>query len=140
MGFHSMKSKDERSREDLPHPIWRGIGVIMIVLVPILSFVIADELIRYFGNKFPEFVLPLEMQEAVDIPIYGEVKDFFGVLAFTVIIAIAIFALFSIVNAFVYRTTREKNLRVFESQPEKYKKKRKLKKAKDRYKKTDELF
>jgi Na+-driven multidrug efflux pump len=140
MGFHSMKSKEERAREDLPHPIWRGIGIIMLVLVPILSFVIADELIRYFGNNVPEFTLPLEMQRTVDIPIYGEVNDFFGVLAFTVIIAIAIFALFSIVNAFVYRATREQNLRVFESQPEKYKKKRKLKKAKDRYKKTDELF
>jgi len=140
MGFHSMKSKEERARDDMPHAIWRGIGVIMIVLVPILSFVIADELIRYLGNKFPEFTLPLEMQGVVDIPIYGEVKDFFGVLAFAVIITIAIFALFSIVNAFVYRTTREQNLRVFESQPEKFKKKRKLKKAKDRYKKTDELF
>lgn len=140
MGFHSMKSKDERARDDMPHPIWRGIGVIMIVLVPLLSFVIADELIRYLGNNYPEFTLPLEMQATVNVPIYGEVDDFFGVLAFAVIITIAIFALFSVVNAFVYRTTREKNLRVFESRPEKYKQKRKLKKAKDRYKKTDELF
>ena len=88
MGFHSMKSKDERARDDMPHPIWRGIGIIMIVLVPILSFVIADELIRYLGNRFPEFTLPLEMQGAVDIPMYGEVNDFFGVLAFAVIIVI----------------------------------------------------
>lgn len=140
MSFYSMKSKEERAREDQPHPIWRGIGIIMIILVPILSFVMADELIKYLGTNVPEFTLPLEMQRTIDVPIYGEVNDFFGVLAFAVIITIAIFALFSIVNAFVYRTTRERNLRVFESQPEKYKKKRKLKKAKDRYKKTDELF
>jgi hypothetical protein len=140
MSFHSMKSKEERAREDLPHPIWRGIGLIMIILVPILSFVIADELVKYFGTNVPEFTLPLEMQRTVDIPIYGEVNDFFGVLAFAVIITIAIFALFSIMNAFVYRSTREQNLRVFESQPQKYKKKKKLKKPKDQYKKTDNLF
>lgn len=140
MSFYSMKSKEERTRDSLPHPIWRGIGVILIVLVPILSFIIADELIKYWEATVPEFALPLEMQRTVDVPFYGEVNDFFGVLAFAVIISIAIFAFFSFANAFVYRTTREQNLRVFESRPEKYKRKRKLKKPKDRYKKTDNLF
>jgi len=137
MSFHSMKSKEDRERETMPHPIWRGVGLFMIVVVPILSFVISHELVKYWEATIPEFILPMELRGTVDIPIFGEVENFLGILALTVIIVIAIFALFSVVNAVVYRTTREKNLRVFESQPERYKSKRKLRKARDRYKDKD---
>ena len=136
MSFREMKSKEERERETMPHPIWRGVGLFMIVVVPILSFVISQELVNgkneFWEATIPEFILPIEMRGTVSIPIFGEVENFLGILALTVIIVIAIFALFSVVNAVVYRTTREKNLRVFESQPERYKRKKKLKKAKDR--------
>jgi hypothetical protein len=140
MTFHSMKSKEDRERDTLPHPIWRGVGVVMIFVVPILSFVISDELIKYWDANIPEFILPYELSRTIDVPIYGEVDNFFGVLALAVIVTIAFFSLFSVVNAIVYRTTREQNLRVFESRPQKYKRKRKLRKAKDRYKSSDDLF
>ena len=140
MSFHTMKSREERERETWPHPIWRGVGIIMVVVLPILAFVISDELITYWEATIPGFTLPYQMRQTVDVPVYGQVNNFFGVLALAVIITIALFALFSVLNALVYRSTRNKNLRVFESQPVKYTKKRKLKKAKDRYKDDENLY
>ena len=133
MSIHSTKSREEREREAWPHPIWRGVGIIMIFVLPILAFVISEELIKYWEASIPGFALPYQMRNTVDIPIYGEVNNFFGVLALAVIVTIALFALFSIVNALIYRATRSKNISVFEAPPVKYKKKRKLRKAKDRH-------
>jgi hypothetical protein len=140
MSFHTMKSREERERETWPHPIWRGVGIVMIIVLPILSFVISDELVKYWEATIPDFVLPHQMRQTVNIPIYGQVNNFFGVLALTAIVTIAFFALFSVVNAIVYRSTMNKKLRVFESPPTAYKKKRKLKKAKDRYKDDENLY
>lgn len=140
MGFQTMRSREDRERERLPHPIWRGIGFAMIVLVPAISFVISDELIKNWQNSIPGFVLPGNLRRTLEIPIYGEVDNFWGVLILAAIITLAIFAIFSFLNAMVYRSTREKNLRVFESSPQRYKPKKKLKKATDRYKKRDDLF
>ncbi len=140
MGFQTMRSREDRERERLPHPIWRGIGFAMIVLVPAISFVISDELIKNWQNSIPGFVLPDNLRRTLEIPIYGEVDNFWGVLILAAIITLAIFAIFSFLNAMVYRSTREKNLRVFESSPQRYKPKKKLKKATDRYKKRDDLF
>ncbi|MGD8458467.1 MAG: hypothetical protein PVF83_18990 [Anaerolineales bacterium] len=140
MSFHTMKSREERERETWPHPIWRGIGVIIIVVLPVLSFVISNELITYWEITIPGFILPYQMRQSVNLPILGEVRNFFGVLALAVIVTIALFALLSVINALVYRATRNKNVRAFESPPKKYKKKRKLKKAKDRYKTDDTLY
>ena len=136
MSFQTMRSREQRERESQPHPIWRGVGFAMIVLIPIISFVISDNLIQYWQRSVSGFVLPDDLRRSID----GIVENFWGVILLTGILTLAIFAIFSFINAMVYRTTREKNVRVFESSPQRYKPKKKLKKAKDRYKKTDDLF
>lgn len=140
MSFHSVKSRDERERERLPHPIWRGIGFTMIVLIPIVSFVISDELMKNWRNTVPGFSLPYSLSQTIEIPLYGEVGNFLGVLILTGIITLAFFAIISTINAMVYHATRERNIRVFESSPQRYKPKKKLKKPKDRYKKKGDQF
>jgi hypothetical protein len=140
MSFQTMRSREDRERERLPHPIWRGIGFAMIVLIPVISFVISDELIQYWQNNVPGFSLPPNLRQSLVIPIYGEIDNFWGVLILTAILTLAIFAIFSFINAMVYRATREKNIRVFESSPQRYKPKKKLRKPKDRYRKKDDLF
>jgi len=140
MSFQTMKSREERERESLPHPIWRGIGFAMIVLVPTISFVLSDELLKNWQNSIPGFTLPGNLRRTIEVPIYGEVDNFWGVLILTGIITLAVFAIFSTINALVYRSTRKRNLRVFDSSPQRYKPQKKLRKAKDRYKKKDDLF
>ena len=130
MSFHSMRSKKERERARQPHPVWRGIGLIMIVLIPILSCAISDKLIQDFKTNVEGFYLPDMLKISVDIPLYGMVNNFGAVLALTLLVSLGLFGIFAIINAMVYRAYRDQNLRVFESQPQRYKREKKLKKSK----------
>lgn len=128
MGYESFSKsqKDERK----PHPVWRGIGFLLLVLTPILSFALADIIVQYVklnvrGARFPKIFQP-----DVNIPIYGMVNDWPLVLVVTVFISLALFSIFSVFNAIAYRSTRDKNKTVFESDRQSYKRKRKLKKPK----------
>lgn len=47
MGKYSSVKKKEVIRDRSPHAIWRGIGCMMFILVPILSIAIAVETVDY---------------------------------------------------------------------------------------------
>ena len=130
MSFHSMRSKKERERARQPHPVWRGIGLIMIVLIPILSCTISDKLIQDFKTNVEGFYLPDILKISVDIPLYGMVNNFGAVLALAILVSLGLFGIFAIINAMVYRAYRDQNLRVFESQPKRLKREKKIKKSK----------
>jgi hypothetical protein len=124
--FDFDKRKRERARE--PHPIWRGIGIVMIVLVPILSFAISDLSIQWMkrekGFRIPD---PLAKWDW-DIPLYGRVDDALAVVLFALVVSLIVFGIFTIINAVAYQATSDRNLRRFESAPQSYKKKKRLKK------------
>lgn len=132
MTFQDMKSKKERESLHQAHPIWRGIGFAMIILIPLVSIATADQLIRYLWETMPGFTIP---QGFLRTPLVIEqlgisIANFPAVFAIAFIIGIALFAIFSIVNAGVYRATRDKNRYLFESEPVRPKKKKNLKKPK----------
>lgn len=130
MTYEPSSTRDKRERDREPHPIWRGIGVAMLVLVPIISFALSDLLIQWMkrerGFRIPE---PLATWRW-DIPFYGLVNDALAVVLFALVMMLIVFGIFTIINAFAYRATSDKNLRRFESRPQRYKRKRKLEKPK----------
>lgn len=122
------RGKRERDRE--PHAIWRGIGVAMLVLVPIISFVLSDIIIQWLKSE-QGFHIPDPLAKwRWDIPGYGLVQDAMAVVLLALVVMLIVLGIFTIINAFAYRATSEKNLYRFESQPRRYKRKRKLKKSK----------
>lgn len=124
MSFHSMESKSERERSRWPHPIWRGIGIVMMFLTPLVSFVLADMLLQYMNRTMRDFALPDMLIKSVQLPGYGEVKMIGGVLVLTVIVTFALFAILFTINAIIYSMFREQNLMALEAKPEPYRKKR----------------
>ena len=128
MSYESEFDREKRERDREPHPIWRGIGVAMVVLVPIISFAISDLTISWMkdkrGFKIPD---PLAKWD-FDIPVYGMVEDTLAVVLFALVVMLIVFGLFTIINAYAYRATSDRNLRRFESRPRRFKRKRKLKK------------
>lgn len=113
----------ERSEE--PHPVWRGIGMILMIGIPILSYAIADQLMNYLARNgiviSEQLLAPPEV-----VPILGEVYNWPALLVFTILIALVLFGLFAIVNAMVYSTSSNSTLRTLESPPKRLRKKRKL--------------
>ena len=125
MSFHSMKSKTDRERSRWPQPIWRGIGVVMMILTPLMSFAIADLLLQYLDQKVKDFVLPDALLKSVEIPGYGVVEMFGGVLIATLIVTLALFSILFTINAIVYGIFSKQNLLALEAKPEPYKKRKK---------------
>lgn len=130
MTYDPNPSRNKRERDREPHPIWRGIGVVMLVLVPIISFALSDLLIQWMkrerGFDIPE---PLAKWNW-DIPGYGIVYDALAVVLFALVVMLIVFGIFTVINAIAYRATSDKNLMRFESRPQRYKRKRKLEKPK----------
>lgn len=103
----------ERSRKI--HPIWRGIGCLLIVIVPLLSFAGAALLVNYGLSqgwpippewlgyiKFPDWVWKIQFLASIAGPIanYNNPK---AVLVFCVIILVLLTGVYSTVYAFIYR-------------------------------------
>ena len=123
-------SRGKRERDREPHPIWRGIGVAMLVLVPLISFSLSDLLIQWMkhnrGFRIPD---PLAKWDW-NIPVYGVVNDALAVVLLALVVMLIVFGIFTIINAVAYRATSDRNLSRFESRPQRYKRKRKLVKPK----------
>ena len=103
----------ERSRAI--HPIWRGIGCLLIVIVPLLSLAGAALLVNYGLSqgwpippewlgyiKFPDWVWKIQFLASIAGPIanYNNLK---AVLAFCVVILVLLIGVYSTVYAFIYR-------------------------------------
>lgn len=82
------------------HPIWRGIGCILIILIPILSFVAAKLIVQ--ENLQQKWVqIPDELTGSFDVPSIGQIL--YADLAVTVMLLVIGFGLLTIVYALIYR-------------------------------------
>lgn len=116
MGFSS--SRYDRTTSDKKpwkvHPIWRGIGCILLIVVPIISFFLA----RFFMQTVKWFAMPESLLRSVVISytniasvdrIIFQLNDYFGGrllygdLFFTVIFTVLGFGILSIVYGIIYR-------------------------------------
>ena len=83
------------------HPIWRGIGCLMMILIPVVSYAAADVLLTNassLGINFPRDMYRPFMVSSFEMPFtLGE-----GVL--TVGFMVAFFGAFTIIYSLVYRT------------------------------------
>lgn len=82
------------------HPIWRGIGCLLIILIPIISFAGARVLVQ--ENLQQKWVqIPDELSGSFNVPSLGQVS--FADLTVAVILMVIGFGLLTIVYAFIYR-------------------------------------
>ncbi len=82
------------------HPIWRGIGCIFMILIPILAYAAAVTLVR--ENLKQSWVeLPSELLGFFTIPSVGRV--YYADIAVALGLLFIIFAIFTVAYAFVYR-------------------------------------
>ena len=123
MTFLSEQDKRERAKE--PHPVWRGIGFLLIVGIPFLAYGISIQMLTYFAEN--GIAIPEQLKKpALDIPVLGTVNNWPAVVAFTILGVLVLYGLFAVVNAIIYSSSSANTYRIFESKPAKFKKKRKL--------------
>lgn len=120
-------NKSVKERDEEPHPVWRGIGLLMIIGIPVLSYAIATQLMMYFAENEIRLTGQL-LAPPIEVPLLGTIYNWPAVAVFTFVFTLILFGVFAVVNAVVYGSSSNQTLRSFESPPKQFKKKRKLRK------------
>lgn len=97
------KYRPEDRKEKQTNPIWRGIGCILILIAPVVAFAISN--LAFTRGIVQQYIrLPLELRRTVTLPFTeAAIPFFYGTLALTAAIVIALFAVVFSVYAAVYR-------------------------------------
>jgi hypothetical protein len=115
MGKYSSVRKKEVIRDRSPHAIWRGIGCMMFILVPILSIAIGVEMVNYgLDNKWrlpyqllgypamPEFFRLSNAIWAATAPI-RRIENFYAYVTASVVTMLVLGAIISVIYSFVFQ-------------------------------------
>ena len=115
MGKYQKYERQAYNRPYQTHPIWRGIGCVLMVIVPIISFALAHELVNgsmrgtvpipydLLGYiQFPDWVWKIPYMTSVFNAI-GSYPNPWAVIAFGFIVIVILTAIFSTGYAFLYR-------------------------------------
>lgn len=99
-----MKYSDQSRMAGRPwkiHPIWRGIGCLLMLMIPVMAYAGAVVLVRM--NSEQKWVpMPAELMQTVNIPYLGDVKALFAVLIVTVLLMIIGFGVVTILYSLIY--------------------------------------
>jgi hypothetical protein len=94
------------------HPIWRGIGCVMLVLLPIIAYAAADtffdsadRLVLFNSTIFPSSGIVSRV--LISIPLWGDTVLRVSIfhIVFMLLFSILAYLIFSFVYALIYRVT-----------------------------------
>jgi hypothetical protein len=99
VGIDYRKHEKPRLHILRPHPIWRGIGCALMIIIPVVSFGLADMLMPYLYAKVPGFHLPPELRGSVTIFSGWQVHNFWAVVGLAVLLIFLLFGLLTTLNS-----------------------------------------
>ena len=119
MGRYRDSFKKTEKKVEGPHPIWRGIGCLIIIIVPILSFAAANVTMPYFLNRGLVPAQLLFTPQIPDwlwyVPVLAQIVQFlfgrfaiFAILLLTFMFILIFGGIFSVIYAFMYRVVSPK--------------------------------
>jgi hypothetical protein len=115
MGKYQKYGRKPYSRPYQTHPVWRGIGCVLMVVVPVISFAVAHELAN--GSMRGMIPIPYDLMGYIKFPdwiwkipyisiVAGAIARYpnpWAVIAFGFVIIVILTAIFSTAYAFLYR-------------------------------------
>jgi uncharacterized membrane protein YidH (DUF202 family) len=104
MGRYQQYERSMKKESERPHPIWRGLGFLLLAIIAIMSYAGANLLVE--ANKTKGWVkVPVEIQGGVPWA-----PDLFAELIVAFFLTIVGFGILTIVYSILYRMTRPKDL------------------------------
>ena len=113
--YNSQIHNQEIKKMEGPHPIWRGIGCVMMILIPIVSYALAVVTIGFaLQAKWP---LPYQLLGRPQFPLWmwstpqlavlirplAGIDNLYGNLFLTVVFMVILGGIFAFINAILYR-------------------------------------
>jgi hypothetical protein len=83
------------------HPVWRGIGCLMIIIIPVMAYAAADVFLQA-APGLGLFPRSSDIYRNIDLGFYI-VPISLGMVVFTILFAMVGFLLFSVLYSIVYR-------------------------------------
>jgi quinol-cytochrome oxidoreductase complex cytochrome b subunit len=137
MGKYSKYQKQPKELKPAMHPIWKGIGCLMAIFLPALSYIGALELVKTGLNngwpipanllgfvQFPEWVWKVSLLAGLLRPITS-FRNFYVVIIFTLVILILLSGILSLFYSILYRFIGPPRLSPLDAPPIKGRKVRK---------------
>ena len=120
MGRYSHRPAEVKERPYEIHPIWRGIGCIMLIIGPFIAFSAAHILVNLdMENSW--MAVPREMRGAVTIDVLGlTIEHLYADLLVTAILLLLGFGLLMVVYAIIYGMAGPKRFGPMDSPPIRY--------------------
>ena len=112
--YRSSATRRQKPVDSGPHFIWRGLGCLMMIIIPAISFASAYELVNYGLDH--EWTIPYQLLGTPQLPaiiyksdalwqIFGRItgiKNFYAYLSIGVLIMILLSGLISVIYAMIY--------------------------------------
>jgi uncharacterized membrane protein YhaH (DUF805 family) len=83
------------------HPVWRGIGCFLMILIPIMSYAAAELLIEQ-NNSARWVGVPVELARTITVPVLGDFPHLYATLAVTILLMVLGFSVLTVVFAFFW--------------------------------------
>ena len=114
--YSQYKMETQEKKKLVVHPVWRGIGCVLVILIPIIAYFASSELIDRRGN-IPWLIIPKEI-------IMNEFRDpyLFVKLIYGAIITLLIFMILTIITFILNSIFGPSRFGPFDVPPEKAKK------------------
>ena len=130
MGFASKKyGQKEEERPWKVHPVWRGIGCFLAVLIPLISwagaelFLQTNTIVPLPAELYKKVLIPLSRQGTVDA-LSSEINNLlsglnvtWGTIFFTLVFVFLGYGILSILYAVMYRVVGPPRYSQFDSRP-----------------------
>ena len=102
MGRYDRYSSIQQREEKGIHPIWRGIGCILIIVIPMMAYAGAVELVKA-NYEFGWMRMPAELAQVVQIPYIGAVPNLYAYLAIGIVLLVIGYGILMIIYSIMYR-------------------------------------
>lgn len=103
MGRYDRYTKRDAETKKGLHPIWRGIGCIMLILMPMMAYAGAVELVKA-NYKNGWVLMPFELAQTVTIPYIGSIQNLYAYIAVGLILLMVGFGVLTILYSIMYST------------------------------------
>jgi hypothetical protein len=93
----------EPEHKEKVHPVWRGIGCLLLIIIPLISFAASTILVK---NGIPQQYIPLSRDLATqfNVPGFGFIPLFY-ILIITGVISVLGFIMMTVVYSLVFRVS-----------------------------------
>jgi hypothetical protein len=115
--------KPEPEHKEPVHPIWRGIGCLLIIIVPIVAFAASTMLVQ---QGIPQQYIPMsrDLATQINVPLFGFLPLYY-VLIITGVISILGFVVITVIYSFVFRVGGSSRYGPLDADPKQFKRKTK---------------